>query len=115
MTNDDDVRSLSLALPDTSERASYGTPGFRVKDKLFARLHETPGILVLWRETEEEKQELIVADPDKFFTTAHYDGHPMVLVRLAAVDRGELAELIEEAWLARAPAALRASRGRPQQ
>lgn len=113
MTNDDDVRSLSLALPETTERASYGTPGFRIKDKLFARLHETPGVLVLWRDSEEEKAELIAADPGKFFTTAHYDGHPMVLVRLAAVDREELAELLEEAWLARAPAGLRASRGQP--
>jgi hypothetical protein len=28
----------------------------------------------------------------------HYDGHPGILVRLAAVDRVELAELLEESW-----------------
>jgi len=37
MVTDDDVRRLALALPETVERPSYGTPGFRVKDKLFAR------------------------------------------------------------------------------
>lgn len=112
MSNDDDVRGLSLALPETTERSSYGRPAFRVKDKVFACLYKEPGVLVLWRETEEEKFELIAADPDKFFTTAHYDGYPMVLVRLDAVGREELAELLEEAWLTRAPASLRAGRGR---
>ena len=110
MTNDDDVRGLSLSLPATTERPSYGRPAFRVKDKVFACLYKEPGVLVLWRGSEEEKQELIAADPGKFFTTPHYDGYPMVLVRLAAVDRDELAELLEEAWLTRAPASLRADR-----
>lgn len=33
------VRRIALALPDTVERPSYGTPGFFVKKMLFARLH----------------------------------------------------------------------------
>lgn len=71
MTNDDDVRRLALSLPWTTEKPSYGTPGFRVKDKLFARVHEEPSVLVLWRGSVEEKLELITAEPAKFFTTAH--------------------------------------------
>jgi hypothetical protein len=31
----DDVRRLALALPETSEGLSYGTPAWRVRDKLF--------------------------------------------------------------------------------
>ena len=38
-----------------------------------------------------------------FFTTPHYDGYPYVLVRLDAVDRNQLAELLEDAWRIRAP------------
>jgi hypothetical protein len=38
MASEDDVRTIALGLPETSERSSYGTPGFRVKDKLFARI-----------------------------------------------------------------------------
>jgi hypothetical protein len=34
----DDVRRAALSLPATTERPSYGTPGFRVKDKLSARI-----------------------------------------------------------------------------
>lgn len=95
MATEGDVRELALALPDTTEKPSYGTPGFRVRDKLFARIRE-PGVLVVWSETLEEKDFLIEGEPEKFFTTPHYDGYANVLVRLEAVDREELAELLAE-------------------
>jgi hypothetical protein len=40
-----------------------------------------------------------------FFTTAHFDGHPSVLLRasrIGEVTRGEMAELIQDACLSRA-------------
>jgi hypothetical protein len=105
MSSEADVRELALALPATTEKPSYGTPGFRVRDKLFARMLDREGeVLVVWTGSEEEKEGLIAAEPAKFFTTAHYDGHPHVLVRLAAVDRDELEDLLEDAWRVRAPA-----------
>jgi hypothetical protein len=88
-------------LPDTTEKPSYGTPGFRVKDRLFARIREE-GVLAIWVESLEEKDFLIEGDPEKFFTTPHYDGYSMVLVRLDAVDREELAELLSESARLRA-------------
>ena len=86
MTSEDDVRSIALSLPETEERSSYGTPGFRVKDRLFARIREA-GVLLVRVADEGEKDFLLRADPGKFFTIAHYDGHASVLVRLAAIDR----------------------------
>jgi hypothetical protein len=106
VASEDDVRELALSLPATAEKPSYGTPGFRVDDRLFARIREDPDALVLWRESAEEKEALIEAEPLKFFTTPHYDGYPNILVRLEAVDREELAELLEESWRLRAPARL---------
>ena len=102
MASESDVREIALSLPETEERPSYGTPGFRVKDRLFARLRE-PGVLVLRVADEGEKDFLLRAEPDKFFTTPHYDGYPSVLVRLGAVDRDELRELLTDAWRVRAP------------
>ena len=98
----DDARELALALPATTERSSYGTPGFRVKDKLFARSREDD-VLVVWVADLGEKEMLVRSDPEKFFTVSHYDGHASVLVRLSAVDREELGELLADAWRARAP------------
>jgi hypothetical protein len=110
MASEEEVRRIALSLPQTLEKPSYGTPGFRVKDKgkdrLFARLREEPGVLVVWCEDEGEKQAMIASEPDTFFTTSHYDGYPMVLVRLDAVDSEELTELLTESWRLRAPARL---------
>ena len=108
MVTEDDVRRVALALPATTEKPSYGTPGFRVKDKLFARIREEGDVLVVWVADEGEREALIASEPEKFFTTSHYDGHPMVLVRLGAVDEQELAELLTESWRLRAPKRLAA-------
>ena len=118
-----DVRRLALALPETVERASYGgAPSWTVKDKAFVwerplRAKEVtelgeaaPQGPVLGARTADEgvKRALIAEQPDVFFTTAHFDGYPAVLVRLDVISAADLRELITEAWLARAPRRLAA-------
>ncbi|PPK67490.1 MmcQ/YjbR family DNA-binding protein [Actinokineospora auranticolor] len=105
MASEDDVRRAALELPATTEKPSYGTPGFRVKDKLFARIKDKD-TLVVWCADESEKQALIAADPDRYFTTPHYDGYPSVLVRLSTLDNTTLTDLLLEAWRVRAPSKL---------
>src|SRR5262249_36855795 len=58
MVDEDDVRRVALSLPETTEKPSYGTPGFRVKDRLFARIREEGDILVVWTDGLEEKEAL---------------------------------------------------------
>jgi len=106
IATEDDVRSICLALPETSERLTWGTPGFRVRERLFARLRESPDALVVWRPSLQDRESLIAADPDVFFTTPHYDGHASVLVRLEVVAVDHLRELLIEAWETRAPVRL---------
>ncbi len=104
MATEDDVRRIALSLPETIERSSYHTPGFRVKDKLFLRIRaEAEGGLVVFVSDLEEKAALLAADPEKFFTTPHYDRHPSVLVHLDAIDVDELTELICDSWRVKAP------------
>ncbi|GLZ43885.1 hypothetical protein Acsp06_00700 [Actinomycetospora sp. NBRC 106375] len=52
---------------------------------------------------EGVKQALLADDPDVYFTTPHFDGYPAVLVRLERIGADELRELVEEAWVLRAP------------
>ena len=106
MITDDDVRRVALSLPATTEKPSYGTPGFRVKDKLFARIREEGDVFLVWVGDLGEKEALIASAPRKFFTTPHYDGHPTVLVRFKAVGGKELRELLTESWRLRAPKGL---------
>ena len=107
MATEDDVREIALSLPASTEKSSYGTPAFRVQDKLFARMREMDAadgeVLVIFVADVGEKEALIASDLEKFFTVPHYDGHAMVLVRLRAVERDELTELLTESWLLRAP------------
>lgn len=104
MATVDDVRRIALSLPETTEKPWYGTPGFRVKDKGFLRVRdEAEGGLVVFVADEGEKEAMIASEPDKFFTTSHYDGYPIVLVNLADIDVDELTELITESWRLKAP------------
>lgn len=109
MSGEDDVRRAALALPGVTEGTSYGTLAFRVAGRIFARMHDEPGVLVCWRPDGDARDELLAADPEAFFTTAHYAGHASVLVRLDRVDAEELTELLTEAWESRAPARLRSA------
>jgi hypothetical protein len=103
MASEDDVRRLALSLPETTERPSYGTPGFRVRDKLFARMHDLPETLVVWVADMDEKEGLLGSSPEIYFETPHYHGYPMVLVRLPEVELDELTEVLTDSWRARAP------------
>lgn len=58
---------------------------------------------MVWVASLDHKEALIASAPEKFFTTPHYDNHPVVLVSIEAVDSVELTELIEESWRLRAP------------
>ena len=107
------VRQIALALPGVEEGLSYGTPGFRVKGKLFARIWEDGETLVL-KIGFDAREILMKAEPATFFITDHYAGYPSVLVRLPAIDRRELAGVVEEAWRFNAPKRLLAGPGAPR-
>ena len=96
------VRSLAVALPRAEEGPCYGTPGFRVAGRLFARLREDGDTLVL-RADLDTRDALIEARPDLFFTTDHYRGHPWVLVHFRLLPVDELRGLLAAAWRQVAP------------
>jgi hypothetical protein len=95
------ILELASALPEIEESTSYGTPALKVRGKLIARLWEDGETLVL--RVGSEREALMLAEPEKFFTTAHYENYPWVLVRLARVGADELRALLTEAWHLRAP------------
>lgn len=112
-----DVARLAAALPDTVEQAPRT---WRVRKRLIAWERPlrkadlvalgadapTGDILGVRVSDEGVKLALIADDPAVYFTTPHFDGYSIVLVRLAAVEPDELEELINEAWLSQAPKSL---------
>jgi hypothetical protein len=103
----DGVRAILLALPGVEEGPCYGTPGFRVRGKLLARLREDGDSLVV-KVPFEEREFLMQSDPETFYITDHYRNYPAVLVRLSRVEPALLGELLEDAWRAAAPKRLAA-------
>jgi len=112
-----DVRRIALALPETGERESRGNAHWQVKDKLFAwdrPLRRTdlealgdaaPQGPILGVRVPDlgAKEAVLASDPSVYFTIPHFDGYSAVLVRLDLIAVPELAELLAEAWLCRAP------------
>ena len=123
MATFDDVARIVLALPETSEQASRGLRGWRVKGKVLAWERPlrkadlealgdaAPGGPILGAQVEHvgAKDALIADAPRVFFTTPHFDGYPAILVRLERIGEADLEELLTEAWLAKAPKRLAAT------
>jgi len=108
-----------MGLPETVESTDRFAFSVRNKDKLkgFAwvwleRLEPRkprvprPDVLAVRVANLQEKDLMIRMQPTRFFTEPHYNGYPAVLVRLAEVSAGELAELLTDAWKCQAPKAL---------
>ena len=120
MAGFDDVRRLALALPETEESTMWGSMAWKVKKKLFvwerplrksdlAALGDAAPdgpILGIKVEHEIAKRALLESEPDLCFTTPHFDGHAIVLVKLDQVSEEDLADFVTEAWVCAAPAKL---------
>ena len=103
-----ELTAAALALPGVTLGTSYGTPAVKVAGKLLARLRED-GDLALKVE-DGLRETLIETQPEVFHTTPHYDGYPMLLVRLDAADAEQINGLVERAWGNFASAKLRKQR-----
>src|SRR6188474_1432173 len=119
MADQEDVRRIALALPETSEGENHFA--FSVLNK-----GKQKGFVWAWNErvvpkkpripsavvvavrvaNQDEKEALLATGEEKFFTEAHYNGFPALLVRLPLIDADELEELIRDAWRCQAPRAL---------
>jgi len=88
------VRRIALSLENVEEGTSYGTPAFKVRGALLARLHQEGDALVV-RTDFEQRAELMAADPETYFITDHYLNYEWVLVRLARVHPDALRDLLE--------------------
>ena len=122
MATCDDVERIATSFPQVAAGSTYGNRAFKVGPKGHTFAWDRPlskkdrrdlgddapdgPILAVRLEDVDSRESLLSGGPVACFTIPHFDGYPAVLVRLAEVEEDELAELLEDAWLAQAPAAL---------
>jgi hypothetical protein len=109
MADWDTVRELGISFPEV-EASSSGRIAFSVRGKGFAwEARERDGGGLAVRVDRDEKQLFLDANPDVYFTSPHYNGYPAIQIRIDAIDRDELRERLEDAWLIQAPKKLAAA------
>jgi len=90
------IRHVAATLTDVEEGTSYGTPAWRHRGRLLARLHQDGQSIVL-KVGDETRDHLLEADPATFFITDHYIGYPTVLARLDRLSAADLKKLLARA------------------
>src|SRR6185369_2178891 len=106
------LRTICLALPDTTEKIAWGEPTWRVRGKLFAQLddhHHGADHLAVWLPAPLGEQEaMIFTDPERFFRPPYVGPRGWVGVRIdGKVDWSVVAALVAQAYGLVAPPRLR--------
>lgn len=107
MATFDELQRLALALPQTSERLSYGTPAFFVGKILFTRLRDDRETIVL-KMAFADRERAMAEEPEFFFITDHYLKYEMVCAHLERLTEGRLAEELRKSWMIAATPKIRA-------
>src|SRR5512133_672123 len=118
----DDIHEIAMSLPEvTVEATPRGLPLYQVRGKSFVffrgprkdamdpQTGQPMDDVVGIRTPSEEDKFAMAQSPGPWFTTPHFDGFPAILIRLrdlADIERDELAEVITDGWLSRAPKTL---------
>jgi hypothetical protein len=106
----DDARDLVGQLEDVSVTEFDRYTKLDVAGRTFGYLWE-PTATVGLKQTVAEQVALVAERPEVFEVQFTAGGFGWVVVRLAGVERDELAELVFEAWRLSAPVALLGQRG----
>lgn len=110
------LRATCLALPETGEKEAWGTPTFRVRDKMFVMYvddHHGDGRTAMWCKAAMGTQEMLVeSDPERFFVPPYVGVKGWVGMCLdGGADWAEVAEIVRDAWRMAAPKKLLAALG----
>jgi hypothetical protein len=116
-----DVARMASDLPEVTEGERYGNRTWLVSGKAFAwdrpfskadirrfgaQVPPDGPILAVQVEDLSEKEAVLAANPDAFFTIPHFDGYSAVLIQLPKVSARALRDALIDGWLACAPPAL---------
>lgn len=106
MLDADDVRRIALSFPETTEKVRWHHPTFDVAGKMFVTVPDDETSFAV-RCPRFDREELIAAEPHKFWVPPHEAPSAWVRVRLAALkDSQELRDILYDSWQQAAPGRL---------
>ncbi|MGL4637212.1 MAG: MmcQ/YjbR family DNA-binding protein [Beijerinckiaceae bacterium] len=94
--------ALGLSLPGVEEALSWGQPCLKAHGKLWVWWSPSEDAPV-FKVSLEEREILVEAEPERFFFTAHYRSHPLVLVRPEKLQMDWVRANLIRVWRAQAP------------
>jgi hypothetical protein len=98
MVTIEEVRSLAMSLPRTTEGLVRGRVKFRVGRIVYLAFSRDETVMG-FAFPKEWREALVDSEPDKFMLPGQSDlRYNWVHVRLAAIDAGEMRELVIDAW-----------------
>lgn len=98
----DSARRFALSLPETTEEPHFDKSSWRVAGKIFATIPPEGGLLHVFVD-ESEARALAASKPSAFEELWWGNKLSGLRVRLAAAERTEVCELLEDAWRRKAP------------
>jgi hypothetical protein len=89
-----EARKVMLAIPGTDERLWFNQPSVFLHDRFLAKTHHKEDAVTLQVGSVEMRDMMLEAEPELFYITDHYRKFPFVLVRLSALTKTVLKEML---------------------
>jgi len=90
-----EARKIALSLKGAEERLWFRHMCVFIHDRFLTRVNEKEDAMVLQVGSMEMREMMLEAEPKLFFVTDHYRNFPFVLVRLKALSKTSLKQMLE--------------------
>ena len=89
-----EARKVMLAIPGTHERLWFNQLSIFLHDRFLAKTHHKEDAVTLQVGSMEMRDMMLEAEPELFYITDHYRKFPFLLVRLSALTRTVLKQML---------------------
>lgn len=83
-----------LAIPGTDERLWFNQPSVFIHDRFLSKVHHKEEAVTLQVGSMEMRDMMLEAEPRLFYITDHYRKFPFVLIRLSALSKSVLKDIL---------------------
>ena len=107
------ARVLAMARPESEDKDHFGSPSFRVRDKIFAQLSspDDANARGLAKLSPVDQEALALLDPGTYVPAPHWGQYGWTYLELGSIDESTYRHLLEKSWRNVAPKQLAAALG----